>query len=744
MSTTTHTRVRGGIGQSVARPDGIPKVRGDFAYASDLNAEGMLWGATHRSPHPHALITKIDIAPALAIAGVHAVLTHDDVPGRPTVGQIDPDRPVLAGNEVRYWGEPIAITAAEDPETARRAARAIVVEYDVLEPLTDLVEAQEQGEVFRHVRAVRGAPTAHGDIAVEGYYEMGTQDQAALGTEAGIAFPDGEGGIDLFAPSQWIHVDHEQIVASLGLRDEQVRIHPTGIGGAFGSREDLSLQVHLCLLALYTGRPVRMVYDREESFAGHVHRHAARMWYRHEADAEGNLVRVEAKVLLDGGAYTETSPAVIANSVYFSVGPYRCPNAVIDGYAVRTNNPPSGAMRGFGAVQTCFAYEAQMDRLAAEIGIHPLELRLRNALGPGDQLPTSGQRITEPLPTAEVIRSIMALPDPDPNVVDEPLHLPGGTGLTTPPGRVVRGVGYAVGLKNLGFAEAFDDFAEARVVLTPLGVEVHTAAIEVGQGMVTVVQQVARSVLGIEQVAVLFDDTSKIGSAGSTSASRQTQMAGGAVFRAASTVRQAALGRVGGDDLNAQGVWREGSLVATLAEVCAAGPVEETVRFRHPDTEQPDENGQGNLHADFSVAAHRAVVDVDPELGLVRVVSIETAQDVGTALNPQSVVGQIEGGIMQGVGLAIMEELIFDRGIVRNPNFTDYLLPTFLDAPPVTSILIEEPGSWGPFGAKGFAELPAISSVPAVAAAIRAATGKALTRVPVRPEDIALGGSGHG
>ena len=738
MTSTTETRVHGGIGQSVVRPDGVPKVKGDFAYASDLQDGAMLWGATRRSPHSHARITRIDIAPALAISGVLAVLTHQDVPGRPTVGQINPDRPVLAGDEVRYWGQPIAVTAAEDIETARRAAAAIVVEYELLDPLTDLVEAQERGEVFRHVRSQRGDLAAHGDVVVEGYYEMGTQDQAALGTEAGIAFPDTEGGVDLFAPSQWIHEDHGQIVASLGLRDDQVRVHPAGVGGAFGSREDLSLQVHLCLLALYTGRPVRMVYDREESFAGHVHRHAARMWYRHEADREGNLVRVDAKLLLDGGAYTETSPAVIANAVYFSIGPYRCPTVMIDGYAVRTNNPPSGAMRGFGAVQTCFAHEAQMDRLATALNLDPLEFRLRNALRRGDQLPTSGQVMTEPLPTVEVIEALRALPVPSMTVVDDPRHLPGGTGLTTTADRVLRGVGYAVGLKNLAFAEAFDDYAEARVVITPQGVEVHTAAIEVGQGMVTVLQQIARSVLGTEHVAVLFDDTSMIGSAGSTSASRQTQMAGGAVYAAALAVREAALERGGGDDLDAAGVWRDGSLVATLDDLCSAGPLEELVRFRHPETEEPDENGQGNLHVDFSVAAHRAVVDVDPELGLVRVVSIDAAQDVGTVLNPQSVVGQIEGGTMQGVGLAVMEELIFDRGIVRNANFTDYLLPTFLDAPPVASILIEEPGSWGPFGAKGFSELPAISSAPAVVAAIRAATGKALNRVPVRPEDIAL------
>lgn len=736
--TTADTKrgTRGGVGTSAHRPDGIPKVQGDFAYASDLQAEGSLWGATRRSPYAHARIVSIDIAPALSIAGVFAVLTHEDVPGRATIGQIAADRPVLASGEIRYWGQPIVITAAEDPETAQRAAEAVVIQFEELEALTDLVEAEQRGEVFRHVPVRRGDPGEHGNVVVEGYYEVGTQDQAALGTEAGIAFPDGQGGVDVYAPSQWIHVDHEQIVASLALRPEQVRVHPTGVGGAFGSREDLSLQVHLCLLALHTGRPVRMVYGRRESFAGHVHRHAARMWYRHEADSDGTLVRIDAKLLLDGGAYTETSPAVIANAAYFAVGPYRCPNTFVDGYAVRTNNPPSGAMRGFGAVQVCFAYEAQMDRLASALGMDPVELRLHNALGTGDRLATTGQLIEEPLPTADVIRSVAAMPLPHEAGSDDPRHLPGGTGLTTTLGSVVRGVGFAAGIKNLAFSEAFDDFADARVVLTEAGVEVHTAAVEVGQGMVTVLQQIVRSVLGIEQVAVIFDDTSLIGSAGSTSASRQTQMTGGAVFQAAAEVRLRVLTQTGGDALGEGSVWKEGEPVVTLTELCREGPIEAAVRFRHPPTEEPDENGQGRLHADFSVAAHRATVDVDIELGLVRVVRIDTAQDVGRALNPQSILGQIEGGTMQGVGLAIMEELILEDGRVLNANFTDYLLPTFLDAPPIEAVIVEQPGTWGPFGAKGFAELPTISSTPAIVAAIRQATGRALTRVPVRPEDI--------
>lgn len=739
MTTTlTTTGVRGGVGTSVPRPDGIPKVEGRFAFSSDLEAEGMLWGATLRSPHAHARIVSIDIGPALAIPGVHAVLTQDDVPGRPLFGLEHPDQPVLAHEEVRYWGQPVAIIAAGAQETARRAAAAIVVEYEELEPLVDPEEAERIGETFRIVDIVNGDPDLRGEVVVEGSYETAMQDQAPLGTESGLAIPDGSGGVDLHISTQWLHKDHEQVAASLGLAADAVRLHNAGVGGAFGSREDVSLHIHLCLLALHTGRPVKMVYDRAESFAGHVHRHPARMWYRHEATRDGTLVRVEARILLDGGAYASTSSAVLANACYFATGPYRVPSVVVHGAAARTNNPSCGAMRGFGAPQPCFAYEAQMDRLAAALGIDPIELRVKNALGPGDRLPTTGQEITGSLPTAEVITSLAAMPLPDPLLTTDPRHLPGGTGLTTPLDRVVRGIGFAVGIKNLAFSEAFDDFAEVRAVLHPDGLEIQTAAAENGQGMVTVIEQIARTASGIENVWVTWVDTSRIGSAGSTSASRQTQMTGGGTLAAAGAIRAEALRRSGGDRLDDAGAWRGGEHLASLGDLLADGPIEHFERFRHPPTVRPGPTGQGDVHAGYVVAAHRAVVDVDLDLGLVRVVHIDTAQDVGRAINPQAVVGQIEGGIMQGVGLAVMEEMVVDRGVVKNASFTDYLLPTFLDAPSVEAILIEQGDHWGPFGAKGVGEPPTISSTAAVVAAIRNATGRELPRAPVRPQDIAL------
>ncbi len=736
MTTRTKPRVRGGIGEDVVRPDGIPKLTGNFAFASDLVADGMLWAATLRSPHAHAVIVSLDTTPALAIPGVRAVITQDDVPGHPLFGQEKADQPVLCDGVARYWGEPVAVVAADDPETARRGVEAIAIEWEPLAPVSDPEAAENSDHIFRRINVRRGDLGAKGEVVVEGYYEIGTQDQAPLGTEAGLAIPDGEGGIDLWVTSQWVHIDHGQIVRCLDLPDHMVRCHPAGIGGAFGAREDMSMHVHISLLALITRRPIKMVYDRSESFVGHVKRHSARMWYRHEATPEGRLVRVTAKVILDGGAYMHTSAAVTGNAAFFAVGPYVCDNVELDVVSVKTNNPPAGAMRGFGVVQTCFGAESQMDRLAQELDMEPLALRRLNALEAGQPFSTTGQIIEGAFPTTAIIDALESFPLPPPLESDDPVHLPGGTGLTTPRSAVVRGIGYALSAKNLAFSEGFDDYAEARVVLTPVGAEVHTAAMEVGQGLVTLLQQIARTVLGTGHVAVVWDDTSQIGSAGSTSASRQTQMTGGAVHAAAVALRDKVLDDHGADELREDGAYRDGERVATLEEICASGPVDHWIRFRHPETEEPDENGQGNLHPGYALAGHRAVVDVDPELGLVRVVQIDTAQDVGKVLNPKALMGQVEGGILQGVGLATMEELVIDKGIIRNPTFTDYLLPTSLDAPHVNAVFIEEGDHWGPFGAKGAGEPPTISSTPAVAAAIRQATGKALTRVPILPQDI--------
>jgi xanthine dehydrogenase D subunit len=758
----------GTIGTSVARPDGIAKVQGSFEFSSDVSADGCLWGATLRSPHPSARIRSIDVSGAWKIPGVEAVITAADVPGAATYGLISQDQPVFASDVVRYVGEPVAAVAADHPETCRRALAAIVVEYEVFTPLLDPEAAvagthepiHPDGNLIRHQRIRRGDPDATGDVVVEGTYHLGMQDQAFLGLEAALAIPDpGGGGVELHIATQWLHEDRAQIAACLGLAPEAVRLVLGGVGGAFGAREDISLQVHTCLLALRLGRPVRIAYDRAESFLGHVHRHPATIWMRHHATADGEIVKIEARMVFDGGAYASTSSAVLINAVTHTQGPYRCPNAVVDGYAVRTNHLPCGAMRGFGVVQACFAHESQMDKLALACGLDPVEIRLRNAMRTGDRLIT-GQPVLNVAPVERCIRETAALPLPDEPVGGRPLadgsvdvmKLPGGAGRTADAADVVRGIGWGVSIKNLMYSEGFDDYATARCRLADGVATLKFATAEVGQGFVTIAGQIARTILGVDEVVLDRIDTG-IGSAGSTSASRQTWMSGGAVDAACRTVRERMfehLGRTHGVDplrLAVEGTdvvdtvsgWR-----MPVAEATTGVEFDETVEYRHPPTTELDENGQGNCHTAFAFVAHRAVVDVDPELGLVKVVQIATAQDVGRALNPLSVLGQIEGGIAQGVGLAVMEEIIQVDGVIRNGNFTDYLLPTFLDMPDVVATLVEEPDPHAPLGAKGVGEPPCVSSTPAVVNAIRDAlrqidgVGKPLDRVPVRPGDICL------
>ena len=786
-----------GVGASALRPDGTLKVTGEFAFSSDLWMADMLWGATLRSPHPRARIRSMDITGALKLPGIAAVLGADDVPGRKTFGLEAADQPVLADGQIRYQGEPLLIIAADHPETARRAAAAVTVDYEVLTPVTDAEAAlrpgaepvHPDGNLVRHVRIRRGDPQAPADIVVSGCYQVGMQDQAFLGPESGLAVPAEDGGIELYVATQWLHVDQAQIAASLGVPEDKVRLVLAGVGGAFGAREDLSMQIHACLLALYTGRPVKMVYSREESFFGHVHRHPATLYYEHGITAAGRLVSVSARVYLDGGAYMSSSPAVAANAATLGAGPYEVPNVAIDVYAVYTNNPPCGAMRGFGAVQAAFAYESQMDECARRLGLDPVEFRIRNAMSEGSVMPT-GQVVDSAAPVAELLRRVRDAPMPAPPawsaapprqhgpgpVTEEPgrrppggsrgvappgqhgpdlRELPGGVSNTTHGEGVVRGIGYAIGIKNVGFSEGFDDYSTARVRLEVVAgepaVTVHTAAAEVGQGLVTVQAQIARTELGVDRVVIRPADTS-VGSAGSSSASRQTYVTGGAVQAACTAVRAVVFGLaarrfgVPPGDLSLAGgkvMSQAAGVLGELGTLLGSEVIEETVTWRHRPTHPLDpETGQGNAHVQYAFAAHRAVVDVDTELGLVKVVELATAQDVGKAMNPLALAGQIHGGTAQGLGLALMEEIQVVDGAVRNPSFTDYLIPTILDMPPMKLDILELADPHAPYGLRGVGEPPTISSTPAIVAAVRAATGRPLRRVPVRPDDIVLAPGG--
>ncbi|GHD19873.1 xanthine dehydrogenase family protein molybdopterin-binding subunit [Nocardiopsis kunsanensis] len=795
LSSTT----RDGVGTSPRRPDGTLKVTGEFAYSSDMWMEDMLWGATLRSPHPHARILGIDITEALKVAGVQAVLTHEDVPGEKRYGLEFQDQPVLAFDKVRYKGEPVAVVAADHPETARRAMERIRVDYEVLDPVSDsrqaaldpdcplVHEADEvphhpeynpRGNRLRYQPIRTGAFTeaagsaereekvleglrAEAAAVVTTEYEVGMQDQAFLGPESGMAVPAEDGGVDLYVATQWLHADQRQIAPALGLDQEQVRLTLAGVGGAFGAREDLSMQIHACMLALHTGKPVKFVYNREESFYGHVHRHPAKMRYEHGARADGSLLYATAEVIVDGGAYASATPAVVGVASSLGLGPYEIPNALMDAYGVYTTNPPCGAMRGFGAVQSCFAYESQMDKLAAELGMHPVELRVRNAMSQGSKVIT-GQEIDMPLPMAEMLERCRDLPmPPERSTLADPSDqrmLPGGVAGTTRGEGVVRGVGYGVGLKNLCYSEEFDDYSTARVRMEVAGgepvVQVHTAAAEVGQGLVTVKGQIARTELGVEKVVIAPSDT-QVGSAGSSSASRQSYMTGGAVKVACASVRDEvfSLARAKGlvpegledTDLSLTGgkvvSATAGALVSLadlLGEAAEGGAVvEHTREFHHRPTEALDPQlGQGASHTQFGMCVHRAVVDVDVDLGLVKVVALDAVQDVGKVLHPQQLAGQIQGGSTQGLGLALMEEIQVEGSEIRNPSFTDYLIPTILDTPPMRIDVLERPDPHAPYGLRGAGEPPTLSSTPAIVAAVREATGRPLTHAPVRPEDI--------
>ncbi len=758
MSAITLERRVGGIGDPAKRLDGVEKVTGAFEYASDLCRDGMLFGATLRSPIASARIRRVDIAEALASPGVEAVLLAADVPGKNRFGLNFDDQPVLAEGLVRYAGEPVAVVAATSLADARAAVGRIVLDLEELPGVYDMEQALEEnapkvhelGNVLRHVHIDHGdAGAAGAEVWVEGYYETAMQDQAPLGPEAGLAVPGGDGGVDLYVTTQWLHVDREQIAPCLGLPEDKVRLHLAGVGGAFGAREDIHSQIHACLLALRTSKPVKFSYGREESFSGHVHRHPSRIWMRHGARRDGKLVAVSARLLFDGGAYASSSPAVVANAATFAAGPYEVPNVQVEATVVFTNNPPCGAMRGFGAPQVCFAHEAQMDKLARSLDIDPVELRLRNALATGSVLPT-GRPLAGSAPVREVIERCAAipLPEPEPAAGRSLLHYPGGAGGTTRGEGLRRGVGFAVGYKNVAFSEGFDDSSTARVTLRlvrgEVEAEVYTAAVEMGQGLYTFLAQVARTELQVEEVVMHQTDT-LVGNAGSTSASRQSMMSGGAVQMACASVRaellRRAISRHPGAPAAAELSLSNGWVIAAGDHLVEIGelleePVSREAVYHHRRTGHLDENGQGDVHVCFAFAAERAVVEVDLELGLVRVVQVAAAIDAGKVLNPLGFAGQVEGGTAQGLGLAVMEEVQLKEGVIANPSFTDYLVPTILDVPPVVFSVVEDPEPGSPYGLKGIGESPTVVATAAIVAALRDATGRELNRAPVSPDDL--------
>jgi len=739
-----------GLGVSLQPADVTAKASGTFPYAADLWAEGLLWAAVLRSPHPHARIVSIDTSPAAGMPGVHAVVTHADVPGDASHGRRVADRPVFAKDLVRHHGEPIAAVAADHPDTARLAAAAIAVEYEVLEPVTDPEQAfsaeplHPDGNLVRHIPLSFGDPEVIGDVIVEGLYRIGRQDPAPIGAEAGLAVPRPDGGVEIYTASTDPHADRDLAAACFGLEPERVKVVVTGVPGAMGEREDPGMQLPLGLLALRTGHPVKLAATREESFLGHAHRHPTLLRYRHHADGQGKLVKIEAQILLDAGAYADSSADTLAAAVSFACGPYVVPHAFIEGWAVRTNNPPSGHVRGEGAMQVCAAYEGQMDKLAAKLGLDPAEIRMRNAMATGDLLPT-GQTVTCPAPVAEVLQAVQDAPLPD-LPADDPEDdwlLPGGPEGAGDPAAVRRGVGYALGMVHMLGAEGADEVSTATVKVTGPVATVICAAVETGQGFTTLARQIVQDVLGIEEVHVAPVDTDQP-PAGPASRGRHTWVSGGAVERAAKMVRTQLLQPLAhkfgmSTELltiaDGKITSYDGVLSTTVEEALEGKELWATAQCRPHPTEPLDETGQGDAFVGLAFCAVRAVVDVDIEIGAVRVVEMTVAQDVGRVLNPRQLRTRIESGIAQGIGAALTENLRTSRGVIRHPDLTGYALPTAVDVPDIRIVkLVEERDVVAPFGAKAASAVPVVTSPAAVAAAVRAATGRPVNRLPIRPQ----------
>jgi CO/xanthine dehydrogenase Mo-binding subunit/aerobic-type carbon monoxide dehydrogenase small subunit (CoxS/CutS family) len=745
------------IGHSYPRPDAVAKVTGTARFADDCGFAGMLYGATLRAGFPHARILSIDTSRARALTGVHAVLTHADVPGRNRHGLVLPDWPVLCDDKVRYLGDAVAVVAADTPEIARDALQRIQVRYEPLPVVASAEQAREpgaalvheewaSGNLLEHIKVRHGdveVGFAEADIVIEREYRTPTYDHLFMEPECSIGVPAGydkdHPKVTVYVGSQIPYADRAQIAAALGLPEDQVRVVGTLIGGGFGGKEDIMGQIHAALLAQATGHPVKILYDRAESLLAHPKRHATVIRIKTGAKRDGRLTAVQAELVGDAGAYASLSTKVLTRATTHATGPYQVPHARIDCYAMYTNNPPSGAFRGFGVTQSAFAVESNMDILAHELGMDPFKLRRINAL-----------RVGSTTATGQVLRESVGLLDCLDWVESRVQELSGSPvpNLQFPDAQI--GWGLACAYKNTGLGGGADDAAAAEIELyadgdlTGTDVKVRASSADLGQGLVTVVAQCAAEELGLplERVRVLLSDTDRTPDGGPTTASRQTFVTGNAARLAAATLRQR-LARVAAEQWDVPpetirfkgGELRAEGHAAPLSQgarwLLALGQEPRlTYRYVAPQT-RPLGTG-GDMHIAFGFGVQAAQVAVDAKTGKVQVLRVVAAADGGRALNPLAFRGQIEGGIVMGLGTALTEEYVLHNGIPQTRRWKDYQTPLLGDMPEMEVQIVEHPAAEGPFGAKGIGELPSIPTAPAICNAIYSATGVRVAKLPVR------------
>jgi CO/xanthine dehydrogenase Mo-binding subunit len=731
------------LGQSLPRVDARGKVTGETLYPGDINRFGQLHAKVLFAGRPHAVIRSIDTAKAEALAGVVAVFTAKDVPVN-EYGLIVHDQPVLCGSgsdkpfaeRVRFVGDQVAFIVAETEAIAARARDLIEVDYEDLPVLSDPLIAREPGapklhpdtgsNVFGHFQIRHGdieAGFAEADVIIEGEYRTPVQEHAYLAPEAGLAYVDEEGRITVEVAGQWAHEERMAIAHALGLAEEEVRVIHPAIGGAFGGREDMSIQIVLALAAWRLQqrgihRPVKIIWNRHESMIGHHKRHAYIIRSKWGATRDGKVIAAKSEVIADGGAYAYTSTKVMGNATLMCTGPYSVPNVHVDSYAVYTNNIPGGAFRGFGGPQGAFAAETQMNKLAEALGMDPVALRLLNVTREGEMTP-----VKHPLPKGvnldkviETCAEAAGWQQTESTWKRDAAKWP--VDQAEAPAHIVRGAGFASGFKNIGFSFGFPERCWATIELHGKGeverVVLHHAGSDVGQGAHTVFRQMAAEAVGVpvEKVEMLLADTAVTGDSGSTSASRMTFMAGNAIKGAA----ELALKKWSNEDRPA------------IAEYKYVPPA--TTPY-HPET------GESNPNFAYGYVAEAVAVEVDTETGHVHLLDVICADDVGKAINPQQIVGQIEGAVVQATGYAILENFIQEDGYVRTPYLSNYLIPTVLDVPDrVQSIILEYADEVGPWGVRGMAEMPYIPFAAAVIAAVHDATGVWIDEFPLVPERI--------
>ncbi|MEQ9714920.1 MAG: xanthine dehydrogenase family protein molybdopterin-binding subunit [Candidatus Asgardarchaeum sp.] len=752
------------VGKPVKRIDAYEKVTGLARYVRDLRFQNMLYGFVFRSTEPHAKIKKLDVKEAKKVPGVYAVVTADDIPGENIVPIILNDRPLLAKDKVRYIGEAIALIAAETKEIAKIAASKIKVEYEPLPAIFDALEAMKEdapkihdsGNIFTHYKIRKGdveKAFKEADLIIENVYQTNYQEHVYIEPQGALAVPEGD-GITVYSSTQCPYYVQKAVANVLGLPRSKVRIIVTTVGGGFGGKEDVPswVSAEAAVLAWVTKRPVLLEYDREEDMETSSKRHPGYVKYKSAFKKDGTLIGIKVEYVIDAGAYSTLSPPVIFRGTIHAPGPYKIPNVWVDGYAVATNKVPTGAFRGFGSPQVIFAYEQQIDEAAYKLGLDPAEIRLKNALDLGDETAT-GQILRYSVGVKETIRKAIEVSDwyrkrKEYSLMEGTKRR--GIGMST----IIYGVG-------LGAAGKILERSGATVQITTDGsVIVLVGTSEMGQGMRTVLAQIAAEALGvtIDKIYLPEVDTLAVPDSGPTVASRATVMSGNAIIDAAEKIKENLL-KVASEELNVPperldikdnvifdtdnpNVKVEFDKIVEIAY--AKGVKLAAVGWYHAPDTTFNEQGLGDAYYVYSYATHVAEVEVDLETGKVNVIDYYAVHDSGKIINPVTAEGQVQGGVAQGIGYALLEDLVVENGKIMNPNLTDYLIPSIKDVPNIKVYFVEAEYPEGPFGAKGLGEPCLMPVAAAIANAIRHATGVRIKKLPMTAEKVFFALKEHG